>query len=228
MKQGYFITGTDTGIGKTTISCALLQAFAAQGKKVVGMKPVAAGSENGHWMDVELLLAASNVNVTRSQINPYAFDPPISPHIAAQQAGTEIELTVIHKTYLELSKLAEIVIVEGVGGFLVPITPLQTGADLAKILDLPVILVVGMRLGCLNHALLTTQAIRAAGLTLAGWITNCIDPQMLFLEQNIATLEQRLNCPLLGIVPYNRKTDIQYSARSLDIKFLANNHIIRP
>lgn len=225
MGTGFFVTGTDTGIGKTTISCALLHAFAAQGKKVVGMKPIAAGSESGRWLDVELLLAASNVNVGRQQINPYAFDPPISPHIAAQQAGTEIGLPVIQQAYRELSAKADTVIVEGVGGFLAPISSLQTGADLAKILDLPVILVVGMRLGCLNHALLTAQAIRVAGLTLAGWVANCADPQMLALEQNIATLEQRLHCPLLGIVPFCRKTDFQHYAGLLDIKFLINNRI---
>lgn len=205
MAIGFFVTGTDTGIGKTTVSCALLRAFAAQGKTVVGMKPIAAGSENGQWMDVEQLLAASNVSVTRRQINPYAFDSPISPHIAAQRAGTEIDLAVIQRVYLELSKQAEIVIVEGAGGFLVPINPLQTGADLARALNLPVILVVGMRLGCLNHALLTAQAIQAAGLTLAGWVANCMDSQMLVLAENIATLEQRLDCPLLGVVPFGEE-----------------------
>ena len=146
MANGFFVTGTDTGIGKTTVSCVLLHAFAAQGRKVVGMKPVAAGSENGKWPDVEQLLAASNVNVTSQQINPYAFDPPISPHVAAQQAGTEIDLSIIHQAYRELSLKADIVIVEGVGGFLVPINSRQTGTDLAQILNLPVILVVGMRL----------------------------------------------------------------------------------
>lgn len=220
MTKGFFVTGTDTGIGKTTISCGLLHAFAAQGKTVVGMKPIAAGSENGQWMDVELLLAASNVNVTRQQINPYAFDPPISPHIAAQQAGMEIDLSVIHRAYLELSKQAEIVIVEGVGGFLVPINPSQMGANLAQKLNLPVILVVGMRLGCLNHALLTVQAIRAAGLTLTGWVANCMDPQMLVLAENIATLEQRLDCPLLGVVPLDSKMNAQKGAESLDVASL--------
>lgn len=217
MTKGFFVTGTDTSIGKTTISCALLHAFAAQGKKIAGMKPIAAGSENGQWMDVEQLLAASNVNVTRQQINPYAFDPPISPHIAAQQAGTEIDVSVIHRAYLELSELAEIVIVEGAGGFLVPINQHQTGADLARLLNLPVILVVGMRLGCLSHALLTAQAIRAAGLTLAGWVANCIDPQMLVLAENIATLKQRLDCPLLGVVPFGNDMDAQKDAEFLDV-----------
>ena len=225
MSTGFFITGTDTGIGKTTVSCALLHAFAGQGKKVIGMKPIAAGSENGQWIDVERLLAASNVSVSRQLINPYAFDLPISPHIAAQQAGTEIDLSFIQQAYRELSAKADIVIVEGVGGFLAPISPLQTGADLVKILDLPVILVVGMRLGCLNHALMTAQAVRAAGFTLVGWVADCVDPQMLALEQNIATLEQRLHCPLLGILPFRRETDFQHHAGLLDIKFLINNRI---
>ncbi len=224
MTKGFFVTGTDTSIGKTTVTCALLHAFAAQGKKVAGMKPIAAGSENGHWMDVELLLAASNMNISRQQINPYAFDPPISPHIAAQQTGMEIDLSVIHQAYLELSKQAEIVIVEGAGGFLVPINQRQNGADLAKILDLPVILVVGMRLGCLNHALLTAQAIQTAGLTLAGWVANCMDPQMLVWAENIATLDERLDCPLLGILPFYKETDIRHSVELLDIQLLINLH----
>lgn len=217
MSKGFFVTGTDTGIGKTTISCALLHVFAAQGKKVAGMKPVAAGRENGQWLDVELLLAASSVNVARQHINPYAFDSPIAPHIAAQQAGVEIDLAVIRRAYWELSAEADIVIVEGAGGFLVPVNQHQTGADLAKILNLPVILVVGMRLGCLNHALLTAQAIKAAGLTLAGWVANCIDPQMLVLAENIATLEQRLDGPLLGVVPFDLEMGIQKNINFQDV-----------
>jgi|CXWL01.1.fsa_nt_gi dethiobiotin synthetase len=230
MSQGCFVTGTDTGVGKTTVSCALLKAFAAQGKKAVGMKPVAAGSENGKWLDVEQLLAASNVNVTRQQINPYAFDPPISPHLAAQQAGMEIDLKVIQQTYRQLSTQADRVIVEGAGGFLVPINQHQTGADLAQALNLPVILVVGMRLGCLNHALLTAQAIKAASLTLAGWVANCIDPQMRVVAENIATLDQRLDCPLLGILPFlsDRETDIVHSIGLLDTNILTSNHIVKP
>ncbi|MBY0475900.1 MAG: dethiobiotin synthase [Nitrosomonas sp.] len=217
MSVGFFVTGTDTGIGKTTVSCALLHAFAAQGNKVVGMKPIAAGSENGKWPDVEQLFAASNISITRQQINPYAFDSPISPHIAAQQADMEIDLTIIHQAYQELSSKADIVIVEGAGGFLVPINPSQNGADLAIKLNLPVILVVGMRLGCLNHALLTVEAIRIAGLNLAGWVANCVDPQMLVLQQNIATLELRLDCPLLGMVPFKLKMEMQKIASLLDV-----------
>lgn len=228
MGQGYFVTGTDTGVGKTTVSCALLRAFAAQGKKAVGMKPVVAGSENGHWSDVEQLIAASSISAVRAHVNPYAFDLPISPHIAAQQAGTQIDLAVIQRAYQALSNQADVVIVEGAGGFLVPLNEHQTGADLAKTLNLPAILVAGMRLGCLNHALLTAQAIKAAGLTLIGWVANCMDPQMLVLQQNIATLKQRLDCPLLGILPFDREINIELSAGLLDIKFLINNHNSEP
>ncbi|MBX9917775.1 MAG: dethiobiotin synthase [Nitrosomonas sp.] len=217
MGQGYFVTGTDTGIGKTTVSCALLHAFAAQGHKVIGMKPIAAGIENGKWLDVEQLLAASNVNVMRQQINPYAFDSPISPHLAAQLAGREIDLTVIQQAYRQLSTQADRIIVEGAGGFLVPVNQHQTGANLAQVLNLPVILVVGMRLGCLNHALLTAQAIKTAGLTLAGWVANCIDPQMLAVAENIATLEQRLDCPLLGVVPFTKETATQQKFSLLNV-----------
>ncbi|TXI42544.1 MAG: dethiobiotin synthase [Nitrosomonas sp.] len=217
MGQGYFVTGTDTGVGKTTVSCALLHAFAAQGHKVIGMKPIAAGVENGKCLDVEQLIAASNISTAREYVNPYAFDPTISPHIAAQQAGTEIDLAVIQHAYQAISNQADIVIVEGAGGFLVPVNQTQNGADLACALNLPVILVVGMRLGCLNHALLTAQAIRISGLPLAGWVANCVDPQMQVLEENIATLEQRLEGPLMGVVPFDVEMDVQKSARLLDV-----------
>ena len=220
MAQGYFVTGTDTGVGKTTISCALLRAFAAQGKKAVGMKPVVAGSENGRWRDVEELVATSNVRAAREQINPYAFDPPVSPHIAAQQAGVDIDLAVIQHAYQALSSQADIVIVEGAGGFLVPLSAQQTGADLARALNLPVILVAGMRLGCLNHALLTAQAIKAAGLTLAGWVANCIDPEMQVPEENIATLEQRLESSLLGVVPLGFETNMHAAFKAFSIQSL--------
>jgi len=223
MATGFFITGTDTGIGKTTVSCQLLHAFAARGKTVVGMKPIAAGCENGQWEDVEQLLAASNVNISRKQLNPYALHPPLAPHIAAEQAGIEIDLQVIQQAYQVLSNHAEVVIVEGAGGFLVPLNAQQDGADLAQELGLPVILVVGMRLGCLSHALLTVEAVQATGLSLAGWVANCIDPQMLAMEENISALAQRIDCPLLGVVPFVKKSNVQslFQLKLLDIsKFL--------
>lgn len=209
MSRGYFITGTGTGVGKTLVSCALLHAFAKQGHTVIGMKPVAAGCENGKWMDVELLAAASNVTAPREQINPYALIPPIAPHIAAARAGIEIDIDIIYQACLELGKIADVVIVEGIGGFLVPLNDHQDSAVMAKTLGLPVILVVGMQLGCLNHALLTAQAVRATGLPLAGWVANRIDPQMTIFDENVSALKQRLGCPLLGVLPFESSADAE-------------------
>jgi len=203
--QGYFVTGTDTGVGKTLIACALLRAFARTGKSVVGMKPVAAGREGGRWADVEALAHASTVSARAQIVNPYALEPAIAPHIAAELAGLEIGLEPIAHAYEELSRLADVVVVEGVGGFLVPLNAAQTGADLAMRLGLPMVLVVGMRLGCLNHALLTRRQLEASGLRCAGWVANCIFPDMPHLDGNIRALEQRLDCPLLGVVPFLRE-----------------------
>ncbi len=205
MGQGYFVTGTDTGVGKTLVACALLRAFARRGKSVVGMKPVVAGREAGRWADVEALAHASTVNARLQIVNPYAFEPAIAPHIAAGLAGVEIVLETIAGAYEELSRLAELVVVEGAGGFLVPLNATQTGADLATRLGLPIVLVVGMRLGCLNHALLTRRQIEASRLRCAGWVANCILPDMPHLDGNIRALEQRLDCPLLGVVPFLRE-----------------------
>ncbi|HEY6239684.1 MAG TPA: dethiobiotin synthase [Burkholderiales bacterium] len=202
MAQGFFVTGTDTGVGKTLVACALLNAFARAGKSVVGMKPVAAGREGGRWADVDALARASTVRAASRIANPYAFEPAIAPHIAAQLAGVAIELEPIVRAYTELSQLADIVVVEGVGGFLVPLNEHQTGADLALRLGLPLVLVVGMRLGCLNHALLTRRQIEASGLSCAGWVANCILPDMSHLNDNVRALDQRLGCPLLGVVPF--------------------------
>lgn len=206
MKCAYFVTGTDTGVGKTTISSALVHQFAALGLRSVGMKPVASGcilqddvllSE-----DVQQLKAASNLTLPLSDINPYAFEPAIAPHIAASQAGAEIELGVIQAAYARLEAAADVVIVEGVGGFRVPLNDTLDTADLAVALGLPVILVVGLRLGCINHALLTAEAIAARGLTLAGWIANRIDPAMSMQEENLQALRLRLQAPCLGVVPW--------------------------
>ena len=205
MGQGYFVTGTDTGVGKTLIACALLRAFARTGKSVVGMKPVAAGREGGRLADVEALAYASTVSARAQIVNPYAFEPAIAPHIAADLAGVEIALEPIANAYAELSRSADVVVVEGVGGLLVPLNAAQTGADLAMRLGLPMVLVVGMRLGCLNHALLTRRQLEASGLRCAGWVANCIFPDMPHLDGNIRALEQRLDCPLLGVVPFLRE-----------------------
>jgi dethiobiotin synthetase len=218
--QGFFVTGTDTGVGKTLIACALLRAFAAQGRSVVGMKPVAAGSEAGRWPDVEALIGASSVRAPANLVNPYAFEPAIAPHIAAELAGARIEIETIARAYDGLSRLAEVVVVEGVGGFLVPLDARNTGADLAARLALPVVLVVGMRLGCLNHALLTRAQIEARGLRCAGWVGNCVVPDMPCLEANIRALKERLECPLLGVVPFQSDPDPADAAARLALESL--------
>ena len=217
MPSGLFVTGTDTGVGKTYISCLLLHALAARNMAVVGMKPIAAGCENGQWRDVELLRFASNVDVPLDDLNPYALQTPIAPHIAARQEDVAIEIAHIVQCYDRLASTAEVVVVEGVGGFLVPINAYETAADLAKALDLPVILVVGMRLGCINHALLTAQAIKHAGLCLVGWVANCVDPGMLALEENIAALQHRIDAPLLGQIPFTEISDLTQQAQRIEV-----------
>ena len=215
------MTGTDTGVGKTAVACALLRAFAGAGKSAVGMKPVAAGSEAGHRADVEALAGASTVRVPVDLANPYAFEPAIAPHIAADLAGVRIEIETIARAYAGLSRRAEVVVVEGVGGFLVPLNARETGADLAKRLALPVVLVVGMRLGCLNHALLTATAIRAAGLPLAGWVANSATHEMPAFEANVATLDERIDAPRLGLLPWlGAQPDVAVAASHLDLSLL--------
>jgi dethiobiotin synthetase len=181
------------------------------------MKPVAAGCENGKWADVELLAAASNIEAPRELVNPYALVPPIAPHIAAKRANIHIDVTVIRHAYLQLQNIADIVIVEGVGGFLVPLNDHQDSADMAEALGLPVILIVGMQLGCLNHALLTAQAVRAAGLPLAGWIANRIELHMAAFDENVFALKQRLGCPLLGVLPFEQNADAEKFSALLDL-----------
>ncbi|MCX7193687.1 MAG: dethiobiotin synthase [Proteobacteria bacterium] len=220
--MSYFVTGTDTNVGKTLISCALLHGFAAQGCRMAGFKPVAAGGSlrsNGDTPDVPLagtaawfyedhnedalrLRAAGNIQATYGQVNPYCFVQEVAPHLAAKFAGVRINLERIVESFRELATLADSVIVEGAGGFCVPLNDDQDGADLARLLKLPVILVVGMRLGCLNHALLTQRAIAASGLKLAGWVANCVDGEMKMLNENIDALKLRLTAPLLGVVPH--------------------------
>ena len=219
--MNFFVTGTDTHVGKTLISCALLHGFAARGKRVVGMKPVAAGCNlEERNDDVLRLRAASNVTVGYGQINPYCFLPASAPHIAAQRAGVIIKFSRIAQSYKELTALAEVVIVEGAGGILVPLNAQQDSADLVQELELPVILVVGIRLGCLNHALLTVEAIAMRGMTLAGWVANIVDADMSFADENIAALQQRITAPLLGIVPFMPQADEHVVAGLLDLDCL--------
>jgi len=220
--MSYFVTGTDTDVGKTLVSCALLHGFAAQGKRVVGFKPVAAGCDDDNRNeDAIRLRAASTVQVTYGQVNPYCFPRPVAPHLAARFIGVRINLARIAESYHELAGQADVVIVEGAGGYCVPLNDEQNGMDMARKLNQPVILVVGMRLGCLNHALLTVQAIAFSGLILAGWVANCVDGQMAMLDENIAALRQRIDAPLLGIVPhYATLPDASVVADCLDMKLL--------
>jgi dethiobiotin synthetase len=210
--SGWFITGTDTGVGKSRASAALLRALARGGQRAVGMKPVAAGAEpdaQGRWHndDVDQLRAASNVRVPPELDNPYLLPDPVSPHIAARNAGVTIDVAWLAERCRALAAHADTVVVEGAGGFCVPLTDTLTGADLAQALQLPVILVVGLRLGCLNHALLTQEAIAARGLPLAGWIANQLDPQMPEVEANLAYLRSRIAAPLLACWPWAPQAD---------------------
>ncbi len=205
--QSYFITGTDTDVGKTYIACSLVRHFVQLGADVLGMKPVAAGCElvQGRLLneDVKQLQLASNIEAPLALINPYAFQPAIAPHIAAKQAGVTISLEAINKAFHQLKQLAGVVIVEGAGGFCVPLNDSETTADLVVQLNLPVILVVGMRLGCINHALLTVGAIEARGLELAGWIANQVIAEMTAYQENFDTLKQMINAPCLAQVKWN-------------------------
>ena len=219
--MSYFITGTDTGVGKTLISCALLHGFAARGLRVVGMKPVAAGCADGvPHDDVRQLRAASNVLASGGQINPYCLAHAVAPQLAAQFIGISINFARILESFSELNALADMVIVEGVGGFRVPLNAAEDGADLAQQLGVPVILVVGMRLGCLNHAFLTVEAIAARGLTLAGWVANVLDARMEMLDENIALLRQRIKAPLLGVIPCQAQPDAREFSALLDLTLL--------
>ena len=213
MSRAYFVTGTDTGVGKTLVAAALLRAAAAQGLRALGMKPVAAGGDE----DVEALIAASNVAAPRELINPYLLREPLSPHLAARRDGITIDLEVIAHRCDALRGLADFLVVEGAGGFRVPLSATLDGADLAARLGLPLVLVVGLRLGCLNHALLTAEAIRARGLALAGWVACQVEPAMAGVAENIDTLRARLQAPPLGVVPFLDEPDPARVALQLEL-----------
>jgi dethiobiotin synthetase len=213
MTRAYFLTGTDTGVGKTLAACALLHAAAAQGMRTLGMKPVAAGGSE----DVDALVAASSIDAPRDRVNPYLLREPLAPHIAAHHDGVTIDIAHIARCFGELRGLADFIVVEGVGGFRVPLGDSRDSADLAVSLGLPVILVVGLRLGCINHALLTAEAVRARGPSLAGWIANQVDATMACVQENIGALRDRLDAPLLGSVPYLATPDVARVAEMLTL-----------
>jgi dethiobiotin synthetase len=206
--QGIFITGTDTGVGKTLIATTILGLWATHGLAVAGYKPVAAGCEVEDGVlsnaDARRLLAASSIPLSYAEVNPYALVPAIAPHLAAADAGITLAMDRMVAGYEMLSARAERIVVEGAGGWAVPLDDELTFADLALALDLPVVLVVGIRLGCINHALLTQDAILASGARFAGWVANEIDPEMREPARNVDTLVARLDAPHLGSVPFQR------------------------
>lgn len=221
--QGYFITGTDTGVGKTVVAAALTRALVAAGRRVAVMKPVASGAEpvaqGARNADALELIAAANVSAPYEWVNPYCFLPAIAPHIAAHEAGVAIDLGVIRGRYDALAARADQVIVEGAGGWLAPLSADLGMADLAATLEVPVILVVGLRLGCLNHALLSRESIRAHGAGFAGWVANSVDPAMERRPQNLATLVSHLGEPLAIVPPLPRGAppfDLAEAVRRLD------------
>lgn len=224
LHRGVFVTGTDTGVGKTLVSAALMRATKALGLKVAGMKPVASGSEMtsaGLRNDDALaLMQEQSAPFPYDLVNPYAFAPAIAPHVAAAQAGIAINIHKIVAAGKKLRDQSNIVIVEGAGGWYAPISDDSTMADLAIALRFPVLLVVALRLGCLNHALLTAHAIVQTSLPLCGWVANRLDPRFPHWQENIETLTKRLRTPLVGIVEHQPMPDIERAARNLNVTSL--------
>ena len=216
MTQAYYITGTDTEIGKTHVTCTLLARAAQDGWRAVGLKPVAAGTEaDGENDDVRRLMACNTFALDARTVNPWLLNEPISPHIAARHAGTEIKLPPIMASFRDASAHADLVLVEGVGGLYAPLSDTLSQPDLIRALDIPVILVVGLRLGCLNHALLTLAALKHEGCRLAGWVGNLMDPAFQAQSDNIDTLNQRMDAPCLGVLPFDASASPQSLARHL-------------
>ena len=220
MSRGVFVTGTDTGVGKTVAACALIHALAARNVRAVPMKPIAAGAVEyqGRWLNedtVNLMEAAGLPLDEAARVTPILLREPMAPHIAAAREGRKIMLATVVEAFRRLAA-RDFVVCEGVGGFLVPLDDHSDTVHLARLIGLPVVLVVGLRLGCLNHALLTAQAIEAAGLTFAGWIANAIDPDMPVREENVAALVARLKAPLLGRLPFAPATNARELAVHLD------------
>jgi dethiobiotin synthetase len=205
-----FITGTDTHIGKTYVCAGLVRALRAAGRDAVAIKPIASGVESGpdgpHWADLRALAAAGAGALAPADLNVHAFEPAIAPHRAAELAGIEIALAPIVASFARAAAQHRDVLVEGVGGFAVPLSPTLMLADLARALDVPLLLVVGVRLGCINHALLSAAAIRAAGLTLSGWVANRVDPAMAEAPASIAAIAERIDAPLLGEIGHEAAT----------------------
>jgi dethiobiotin synthetase len=220
--HGVFVTGTDTGVGKTFACRALLHSLAARGIAALPMKPIAAGAVrvDGTWEneDTRALREASGLDTSwRERVTPVLLRAAMAPHIAARYESREITLAPLIAAFRELAATGRYVVVEGVGGFRVPLAANLDTVDLARALALPVVLVVGMRLGCLNHALLTAHSVESAGLRLAGWIANTIDPAMAAPDENLEALRERLAAPLLGRIPWMPEGDALAASRALDV-----------
>lgn len=205
MRKGFFVTGTDTEVGKTVIAAALVRAGVRAGLRSAGMKPVASGCIRGeselYSEDACALVASSNVELDMNLVNPYRFEPPIAPHLAAADVHVDISVEAIIGAANAISRQCDFLVVEGVGGWKVPLTNGLDVAGLARRMGFPVVLVVGLRLGCINHALLTAEAIASSGCTLAGWIANAVEPRMVRQRSNIETLAGMLRAPCWGVVP---------------------------
>ena len=220
-----YVTGTDTGIGKTLASCALLHALRGRGLRAVGMKPVASGCERieGEWRNADALalIEAADPRADYADVNPFALELPVAPELAARDAGIEVALQPILDAHARLAERTDALIIEGVGGWAAPLSPSLMQVDVVRALRLPVLLVVGLRLGCLNHALLSARAIVADGAHLAGWIASHVDPEMQRVEDNLTMLRQRLPAPCWGVLPHVADADPALMARHLRIPVLA-------
>ena len=220
-----YVTGTDTGIGKTLASCTLLHALRAHGLRAAGMKPVASGCEriDGEWRNADALAlqAAGEPGIAYADINPFALEHPLAPELAARDAGIDVALPPILDAHARLAARADALIVEGVGGWAAPLSASLMQADLVRALRLPVLLVVGLRLGCLNHALLSARAIAADGVHLAGWIASHVDPAMERVDDNLAMLRARMPAPCWGVLPHVPDADPAAMPRHLRIPMLA-------
>ena len=225
MSAAYFITGTDTEIGKTTIAAGLLYAARRAGLSTAAAKPVASGCQLGaeglRNDDALALLAQCSLPLRYEEVNPLAFAPAIAPHLAARDAGVTLDVPSLHAAVLAiLSKGADFTLIEGAGGWRVPLGGMATLADLAQALHIPVILVVGVRLGCINHAVLSAEAIIGDGLPLAGWVANIVDPNVARLQDNLETLDERLPAPCIGRVPHLPAVTVEQVAQHLDLSRL--------
>lgn len=232
---GYFVAGTDTEVGKTLVSGALILKLREQGKRVIGFKPVVAGTyqdKAGALLneDLETLRIASNLKPGQMDLCPYVLDMPAAPHLVAESAGLQLELEAIMQAFSKVQSEADLVIVEGAGGFLIPLNDQQDLGDVAKKIDFPILLVVGMKLGCLNHALLTYEAIKTRGLNVAGWVANTLSTEMPLLQENIETLKGKFDAPFLGLIPalpnhLQKASESPYSIEALEY---AAQHIRLP